>query len=173
MGRGAAPARGRGFRGGIGRARGRHISDRRRRAALRWCRGGACEGTCRCWICLGSACRRGGTALRRTCGGERGPSRTGSDRRGEGGAGLPGAAPPLTPAASVEQVRRARRARGTSDRRAGVASRRCCRGAGDRRGSGRGASQAGGQNAQPRVRGRSPAAEWQRPSPSPRRSGTS
>ena len=129
MGGGAAPAGGCGVRRRVVRAGSRHVRDRRGRAALRRSGGGAGQGARLRWICLGPARRRGWASLRRSRGGERGPTRAGSDRRGEGGAGLPGAAPALAVAASVEPVCRARRARGTSARRAGVASRRRCRGA--------------------------------------------
>ena len=125
--------------------------------------------------CLGPACGRGYAPLRRPRGGERGPSRAGGDRRGEGGAGLPGAAPPLAPAAPVGPVCRARRARGAPARRAGVACRAAPSKSGwGRRGSGRGASQAGnGARLDPVCVGDRPRQSWRRPSPSPRRSQTS
>ena len=145
------------------------------RAALRRCGGGARTGARLRRNCLGPACGRGCAPLRRPRGGERRPSRAGGDRRGEGGAGLPGAAPALAPAAPVGPVRRARRARGAPARRAGVACRAApSRSGWGRRGSGRGASQAGsGARLDPVCVGDRPRQSWRRPSPSPRRSRTS
>ena len=101
------------------------------------------------------------------------PARAGGDRRGEGGAGLPRAAPPLAAAARGGPVRRARRARRPPARRARRRFRAALSRSGwGRRGSGRGASQRGGERrslcAGDRLR-----QSWPRRSPSPRRSRTS
>ena len=107
MGGSPATPRGRGVRCGAGRAGGGRVRDDRGRAALRRGGGGAPQGACLRRACLGPTGRRGWATLRRSRRRERGASRSGGDRRGEGGATVPRAAPSLAPVARRGPVCRA------------------------------------------------------------------
>ena len=134
-GRLAAP-RGHGLRGRPGRPGNGRVRDERRRAPLRRRAAGArtCARSGR--VRMGSSRRRGWQALHRPRGGERRAARSDPAGGGEGGRGVPRAAPALPPADGAQPLRGAGRARAAVARRARAAARR----------RGRGAAGDGGEN---------------------------